>query len=754
MSTQGELFADAMPWEEDDREEVELARVVFAEGLQGEFDYLIPPELLESLAVGMRVRVPLGRSNRQVVAYCVDRIRGERQRRLKQLIGVLDERPLLTRETLELTRWLARRYCSLWGQAIESAIPAAVRNFAGTREATVLSVPPEVVVRIPDLDLPPKQAKALRVLAGTKALLTAKQLAELADCTTAPIQQLRKKKLIEERRERIVTYVAPSRDVVRESPKSLTPDQQTVLHRIEQSIANRSSQPILLHGVTGSGKTEVYIQAIEEIVSFGQQAIVLVPEISLTPQTQQRFEARFDRVAVLHSHQSDVERAAQWHQIARGEVQVVVGARSAVFAPVPNLGLIILDEEHDGSFKQQDQMPRYHARDVAIHRCQMASVPLILGSATPSLESFYAATQGSFQKLELPERVTSQCLPYVEVVDVRGEYGQIISRPLARAMREAIAGGYQIILLLNRRGHSSHIQCPACGYVLECDGCAITLTHHKTQDLVICHYCGRESKCPSRCPQCGYENIRFSGFGTQRLEEHVKAKFPNVQCLRMDSDSMRQAGSHELALSAFRRGEFQVLLGTQMIAKGLDFPNVTVVGVINADSGLNLPNFRAAERTFQLVTQVAGRSGRGDEPGYVFVQTLNPEHPAIIAASQHDYQKFADGELALRREFQYPPWTILMRVIVRGERLADVEGFAEQMGAKLDEFRDEHPEVKWRIMGPAPAPIPRLNNRYRHHLLVLALAEPAIQQAADVIGRLETPKGVQWVVDVDPTDLQ
>jgi primosomal protein N' (replication factor Y) (superfamily II helicase) len=753
MNTQRDLFSNTMPWEDDDQLEVKVAQVVFAEGLSGEYDYVIPDNLLESVRPGSRIRVPLGKSNREVIAYCIALQSGIFSSRLKNVLSVVDDAPLLDQTMLELTQWLSARYCSRWGQAIESALPAAVRNFAGTRAATVLTVPEEILVRLPDLELPPKQAKALRILAGSATPLTAGQLAERADCGTGPIQQLRKKNLVHERKERITNYVPPQVSIEREQPKKLTADQEKALKRINQALSTESIRPILLHGVTGSGKTEIYIQAIEEVVRYGRQAIVLVPEISLTPQTRQRFQARFDSVAVLHSHQSDVERASQWKQIARGGVQVVVGARSAVFAPVPRLGLIVLDEEHDGSFKQQDQIPRYHARDVAIHRCRMAGVPLILGSATPALETYFAAKRGDYQRLVLPQRVTEQNLPSVQIVDTRGNFKSILSRPLQFAMRDALAAQQQVILLLNRRGHSSQIQCPSCGFVLECDECSITLTHHKTDDHVICHYCGKETPTPKRCGQCGYENIRFSGIGTQRLEEEVRIRFRGVTCLRMDSDSMKRPGSHEIALAEFRRGEHQVLLGTQMIAKGLDFPNVTVVGVINADSGLHMPNFRASERTFQLVTQVAGRSGRGDAPGSVFVQTLSPDHPAIIAASNHDYEAFAKQELEIRREYSYPPWTVLLRVIVRGERLGNVEGFAEQLEACLKKYKEAQ-QVKMRLMGPAPAPIIRLRNRFRYHLLVLALEDETLQGAAAAMDKIEVPRGVQWVVDVDPVDLQ
>lgn len=752
MSTQRELFSESMPWDDDELSDVSVARVVFAEGLSGEFDYEIPDRLLESVVPGIRVKVPLGRANRTVQAYCIGRDAPSEPRRLKQVIDVVDHGPLLNASMLDLTRWLAQRYCSPWGQAIEAALPAAVRNFAGTREATVLTVPNSVLVRLPDLKLPAKQHQALRVLAGSPAPLTANQLAERVGCTTAPIKQLLRKGLVNATRQRVVSYIPPSATAEREAAKDLNADQQRALDKILKAIAAESSQPVLLHGVTSSGKTEVYIQAIEEVVRYGRQAVVLVPEISLTPQTTQRFRARFDSVAVLHSHQSGVERASQWKQIAEGKVQVVVGARSAIFAPVPRLGLIVLDEEHDGSFKQE-QVPRYHARDVAIERCRTSRVPLILGSATPSLETYHAAKRGRYQLLRLPQRVCDQRLPHVQIVDTRSRRPGVISRPLHQAMRDALAEQGQIILLLNRRGHSSQIQCPACGFVMHCPDCDITLTNHRTREVAICHYCEFETATPDRCPKCGFESIRFLGFGTQRLEDEVRTRFPQATCLRMDSDSMKKPGSHEKALAEFRDGHHQILLGTQMIAKGLDFPNVTVVGVINADTGLHMPNFRAAERTFQLVTQVAGRTGRGDRPGQVFVQTFSPDHPAIVTAAKHDYESFARQEIAIRREFSYPPWTVMMRLIVRGLRLADVAGFAEQLGDRLLQFK-EAASSKLRVMGPAPAPIARIRNRYRYHLLVLAVDDRSLQDAAAAIGDVNVPKDVQWIVDIDPVDLQ
>ncbi|MCL4165774.1 UNVERIFIED_CONTAM: hypothetical protein GTU68_040820, partial [Idotea baltica] len=435
------------------------------------------------------------------------------------------------------------------------------------------------------------------------------------------ISTLRKKGLITSSTRRVQQKTHEIPIEKRLADLDLNDEQQVALSTIERNIDTKTHQTYLMHGVTGSGKTEVYIRAIQKVVEYGKQAIVLVPEISLTPQTRQRFRARFDRVAVLHSHLTAAQRAWHWKQIAEGRVQVIIGARSAVFAPTPNLGLIVLDEEHDGSFKQ-DKAPRYHARDVAHFRAQHEKVPLILGSATPSLETWHRAGSGVYETLTLKNRVLGLPLPDVATVDMRIDFGGKkrfgpISQKLRQEIDKTIKEGGQVILLLNRRGFSTRIQCPACGNVETCPDCSIPLTHHQTGSKAVCHYCDHAIPEPRRCTQCNNPSIRFSGLGTQKLEANVAAMFPDVPIMRMDTDTMRKRGSHEKALAQFRAGETKILLGTQMIAKGLDFPNVTLVGVVNADTALHLPDFRAAERSFGLVTQVAGRTGRGEKGGRV-----------------------------------------------------------------------------------------------------------------------------------------
>src|SRR5436190_4011956 len=655
-SRQSTLFdAEPEPWDLDATHEELAATVVFDEQPHGPYDYGVPPSLAAKLKPGQRVQVPLGRGNRPIVGYCTavaNKIVGSRP--LKPLARLIDAEPLLTPAMLRLAEWMADYYLCSVGQVLQAIVPAGVRGKAGTREMTFLSVPAQVREHLEAglLKLGEKQLDALRILIASPRPLTPPELAQAAKCTLGPVGELRKKKLVKAEVRRIQQMEIDETPTPREDHLQLNPDQQVALDCILAALRERRHETILMHGVTGSGKTEVYIRAIDEVIHYGRQAIVLVPEISLTPQTRSRFKSRFASVAVLHSHLSDAERHWHWQQIARGEVQVVVGARSAVFAPTPNLGLIAIDEEHDGSFKQ-GETPRYHARDVALRRAHMEGVPLVLGSATPSLESWHQAATGQYRLIDMPRRVEGRPLPAVATIDLRVEFESrasrgAVSRSLHRAIDEALRTDGQVILLLNRRGYSTHIQCPACGHVVKCPACDLALTHHRADQQAICHYCDYQMPAPVRCPECSFDGIRFAGFGTERLEAEIKGRFPNVPLLRMDSDTMQKPGSHEAALSRFRSGEVKVLLGTQMIAKGLDFPNVTLVGVIDADTTLHFCDLRAAERTFQLVTQVAGRTGRGDKGGRVLVQTSSPDHYAILAAIDHDFARFAAAEFSSR----------------------------------------------------------------------------------------------------------
>ncbi len=759
MPSQQHLFdPDPAPWQLDAAADRLVAEVALSDVPGGPYSYRVPDALRDTLVAGMRVRVPFGRGNRTLVGYCVGLDpRAEVRRPLKDVASVVDEVALLSPAMLRLTRWMTEYYLCDLAHVLDTVVPAVVRGQAGTREVTMLSVPARVAARLASLELPEKQARALTVLAAAGRPLTSQQLAAAAGCKQGPINGLRQKKLVVEERRRVFADREDETPVQRDPPHQLNRDQQRVFDALHAAVHAGRHHTLLIHGVTGSGKTEVYIRAIEEVVSFGRQAIVLVPEISLTPQTRRRFRSRFDQVAVLHSNLSPAERHWHWQRIARGQVQVVVGARSAVFAPVPQLGLIVLDEEHESSFKQETA-PRYHARTVALARAAAEQVPLVLGSATPSLESWHQAVQGQYTLLEMPRRVLDRPLPDVKSIDLRNETVSrgsrgAISRPLHQAIGQALRDGGQVILLLNRRGFSTHIQCPKCGHVVSCPDCDIALTHHRQREQAVCHYCEFQVAAPTECPECGFAGIRYSGFGTQRLEAEVRARFAGYECLRMDTDTMRRPGAHEAALDRFRRGEVQILLGTQMIAKGLDFPQVTLVGVINADTALHLPDFRSAERTFQLVTQVAGRTGRGPRGGRVLVQSFDPEHPAIAAAAGHDYARFANHELPTRKEYGYPPYVRMVRIVVRGTNQEATRQFAHLVADQVQE-RSETLPLGLRVLGPAAAPIARLRGRYRFHALLLAQDPDGLKKIIrSVTQDIEPPADVQWIVDVDPLDM-
>jgi len=756
---QAHLFdTEPEPWELDDAALRPIATVVPAKGPDAEYDYLVPDSLLEKLQPGCRVEVPLGRGNRATIGYCIGfETRPVGSRKLKSIQRILDAKPLLSAAMLRLTRWMADYYLCSHSHVLHAVVPAGVRAQAGTRTATVLSVSKTVPASLDDLKLPTKQRKALETLQQSSQPLSSTELASRAGCTLGPIGELRKKGLLVARKQRIANY-RPSDEpaLERDQRLEMNAEQRQALQAIGETLNAGRHETLLLHGVTGSGKTEVYLQAIDEVLQFGRQSIVLVPEISLTPQTCERFRRRFGRVAVMHSHQTDVERAWHWEQIASGEVPVVIGARSAIFAPTPHLGLIVLDEEHESTFKQNSS-PRYHARDVALQRAQAEGVPLVLGSATPSLESWQRAVDKQYRLISMPRRVLNRSLPDVVTVDLRQESASklgrgAISRRLSQAMHQALAAGGQVILLLNRRGFATHIQCPACGHVVSCPDCDIALTHHRREESALCHYCDHEIPAPVACPECRSPQIRYSGRGTQRLEAEVRATFGQYDCLRMDTDSMQRPGSHEKALERFRRGEVQILLGTQMIAKGLDFPNVRLVGVINADTALHLPDFRAAERTFQLVTQVAGRTGRGAEAGRVLVQTFNPDHPAIAAAVRHDYHRFAASELPLRRDLGYPPFAMMFRLIIRGEQEGRARDFAlvltDLISAQCAEHAGGH-----KVLGPAPAPMSRLRGKYRFHTLIQSPQAEPLRAAIAKARTLKTPDDVEWIADVDPLEM-
>jgi primosomal protein N' (replication factor Y) len=596
------------------------------------------------------------------------------------------------------------------------------------------------------------------------------------------------------------------------SKEDLTPalspslvDSQRGEGEIRSSILHPPSSTFLLHGVTGSGKTEIYLQAIAHTLEQGKGAIVLVPEISLTPQTVERFKARFSSgklqtlVAVLHSHLSAGERHDEWHKIRQGRARIVIGARSAIFAPVEPLGLVIVDEEHEHTYKQEEA-PRYHARDVAIMRGQMEGAVVVLGSATPSLESYFNCKKGKYTLLDLPERVDNQKMPYVRVVDMRESARKekgipIFSPQLKEAITQRLERGEQTILFLNRRGYSSSLQCPKCGFIAECPNCSISLTYHRPEQKLCCHICSHVEPVPAVCPEksCGNPQIRYAGLGTQKVEDTLGKLFPDARITRMDADTMKRKDDYRKILGDFRIGKIDVLVGTQMIAKGLHFPNVTLVGIIYADLALHQPDFRAGERTFQLLTQVAGRAGRGDIEGEVFVQAFTPFHPAIQYARRHDFTGFYEQELEFRQQLKYPPFSRIALLTLKGRNEDKVKFSAEHLKRELEKIigsapvtgaavdvppiaseelfgenakqsaRDARASQTKRgqnlfsdlvISGPAPAPLLRAETFYRYQIMLRTQRMSALsQQLAKIIQSLALPEDVTLAVDIDPVDL-
>ena len=758
-SQQGHFeFAETPEWQNAAKEDVLVAEVVFNLPLERPYTYAIPDAIRDRIKAGQRVKAPLGRGNRSVVGYCVAvRPAEQSQRVLKPISELLDSEPLLDERMLELTHWIAERYLCGWGQVLDSVIPAGVRRKSGTREVQSFALTPGTEEKRATTRLSQQQKAVIEVLLKSKDPVAATDLCERAGCGPGPLTSLRKKGMITALRIRSDITGDELATLEQQTDLHLNDQQQRALDTILKPIQSSQYETLLLHGATGSGKTEVYIRAIREVVSYGRQAIVLVPEISLTPQTIRRFRSRFNSVAVLHSHMTDAERHWQWQQIASGGVEVVVGARSAVFAPTPNLGLIVIDEEHEPSFKQ-DSTPRYHAREVARKRCLDEKVPLILGSATPTLESWLRATRKLDTLVSMPNRVAERPMPPVVIVDTRDDprisRGSSIGRAMFQAITRALNDKGQVILFLNLRGYSPSVWCRSCGTGIKCPHCDVTLTWHRDRQAAVCHSCDYETPPPKTCPTCESPAIRYLGTGTQKLDEEVKNTFPNARVLRMDSDSMKKPGSHDEALDKFRHGAVDILLGTQMIAKGLDFPNVTLVGVVDADTMLRQPDMRAAERTFQLIAQVAGRTGRSERGGRVLVQTTCPDDPAVKFASKHDFIGFAQHELAERHDGQAPPFSHVARVIFRGPDETRTRQTAQAVAEKLRAARKGALQ-DIRILGAAPAPVLRLRTLWRFHLQISAKTPELIRELwHSVESTLTLPEGVELAIDVDPINAR
>jgi primosomal protein N' (replication factor Y) (superfamily II helicase) len=782
-----------------------IARVTLELALRKEFDYLIPPELIQDVEVGSRVQVPLGARK---VLGCVTALAEESARtRLKPILKVIGAEALVTAKVLRLARWMGDYYCCAPEVALKAVLPDAVRHEqAGWREllyVRALSFSGE----LPKL---PKRQKEVWNIIEERRELPLTELVDLAATTAATVRRLEDRGLV------AISAQISERDpyahelILPTQPLALNPGQANALQAILKAmdepssgtlaerrettpVANetasdhqallalsqrlsstpspaamesprKTSSVFLLHGVTGSGKTEVYLQAIAHALEQGKGAIVLVPEISLTPQTVERFKARFSSgpqqtlVAVLHSHLSAGERHDEWHKIRQGRARIVIGARSAIFAPVDPLGLVIVDEEHEHTYKQEEA-PRYHARDVAIVRGQMEGATVVLGSATPSMESFYNCSKGKYVLLELLIRADDKKLPLVRIVDMRqtlrrGKVIPIFSPQLKEAIAQRLERKEQVILFLNRRGFSTSLQCPNCGYVAGCPNCSVSLTYHRQDQKLACHICGFTEGVPAACPNpnCRNPEIRYSGLGTQKVEDTLSRLFPHARTVRMDSDALKRKDDFRRILGDFRTGKIDILLGTQMIAKGLHFPNVTLVGIIYADLALHQPDFRAGERTFQLLTQVSGRAGRGDIEGEVFVQAFTPFHPAIQYARRHDFAGFYEQELEFREQLRYPPFSRIALITLKGRNEEKVRFSAEHLKRELEKLMVDFPDHK--LAGPAPAPLLRAQTYYRYQIMLRVQRMTALsRKLAQMTQSVTLPDDVTLTVDIDPVDL-
>lgn len=644
------------------------------------------------------------------------------------------------RSELSWREILAKDLLALVQQAVEKGLLEIVYEVSSRHQKrleTIISPLKSAAQLIAEIDNLPsnaiRQREVLNFFATEHKAIERSELLRKLKISSSTINSLIKRGILGATRQEVYRDPYENRSFEKTKPLKLTEEQSVALTTIEKSLAREEHDVFLLYGITGSGKTEIYLQAIANVIDKGQQAIVLVPEISLTPQMVKRFKGRFgDEVAVLHSGLSVGEKYDEWRKINRNEVSVVVGARSAVFAPFENLGIIIIDEEHEGTYKQED-MPRYHARDVAIERAKTHNCPVVLGSATPSLESFARASKQVYQLLTLRKRINKQPLPEVEIIDMREELRSgnrsMFSTVLFEKISDRLQKREQTVLLLNKRGHSTFIMCRDCGYVVNCPNCDISLTYHLSTEQMKCHYCGYEDQVPKDCPQCCSKYIRYFGTGTQKVEAELGKLLPEARVIRMDVDTTSRKGAHERLLDKFQRGEGDILLGTQMIAKGLDFPNITLVGVLSADTMLHLPDFRAAEKTFQLLTQVSGRAGRHQLLGEVIIQTYTPNHYSVELAGDQDYNQFYNREMVARKLNEYPPFYFLAQIIVSHEQL----NVAIKTTQTIASYVKSNLSKTALVLGPVASPLPRINNRYRYQCLIKYKREPNLNKTLKTV---------------------
>ena len=719
------------------------------------FDYAVPAGL--DVRPGCRVRIPLRRKSATGTVLAVVEM-AQADFALRELESLIDPEPLITPVLLRAGEWIADYYGCGIESVVRALVPESVRsedNSAKTRRVAVLDAAPEPGQLEKLVKRAPRQHAVLSLLAAAPDMRM--PVSDLGEGSATALKALEKAGLLrleaeEVRRDPEADGIG---EIIESRPLDLNQGQQLALDAILSGLDTPLPKPVLLLGVTGSGKTEVYLQAARNVLDRGKTVLVLVPEISLTPQTVRRFKARFaamhEQVAVLHSHLSQGERFDEWHRIRKGVARIVIGARSAVFAPLPDLGLIIVDEEHENTYKQEN-VPRYHGRDVAVLRAAFERCAIVLGSATPSLESWHNAQTGKYEVHRLDERADGQSMPLVRVVDMRLESAKhkggpaILSDKLRVALEQRLEKGEQSILFLNRRGFARSLQCPKCGHVCQCPHCAVALTYHRTDERLVCHVCGHQAIVPRKCPECKDPAIIMQGYGTQKVEEVLAKVLPQAKIARIDADAMRRKHALRDTLEAFKSHKIDILIGTQMIAKGLHFPNVTLVGILNADLSLHVPDFRAGERTFQLITQVAGRAGRGDLEGEVIVQTFTPHSPSIQYARKHDFDGFSEQEMEFRRQFSFPPYAHCAVLTSRSTHERRAEFTLQTLHLRLAESLP----AGITLGEVLPSPLIRSHGQFRFQITLRShLARPLSRHVQAILSRTTLPEDVTVVFDMD-----
>lgn len=723
------------------------------------FSYLIPDEMIDKIQIGQAISVPFGRQG-LVRAFCVgfsdylpDGIKA------KKVSKILDETPLFSIDYLKLLEWVANYYCCDLVTVLNAAIPLKLIEKASKTEFSIEFVTFEGATK--------RQAEILEILknSGKMPLIMFEKMAKTTRTTVKKLEAAGCVKLTEENIYRNPLDILQISE--REPLFELSGDQQKVYEGIRQKIGSFNlqkeeslPQTILLHGVTASGKTEVYFKLIKDCIDSGKNVLFLAPEIALASQLTKRLAKKFgtEDVAIWHSSISDGERYDVWQKLYKNEIKILAGARSAVFAPLKNIGLIIIDEEHESAYKQTSPAPRYDARVVSQKLSEFHGCPLLLGSATPDISSYYRAIN-SGNLFELKKRYNDAKVPPVTVINMqeygRAAYKNVISIPLQNAIKETLEKGQQVILLINRRGFSTFTQCKACGHVIECPNCAIPMIWHAKDQMLKCHYCNHTEYFPDFCPECGSDALKNSGTGTQKIEQYIQDLFPDKNVERIDSDILVRKGEHIRLLDKFQKGGIDILVGTQMIAKGLDNPNVTLVGVISADASFNLPDFRASERGFQLLTQVAGRAGRGEFSGKVFFQTYNPDYYALASAKSQNYDEFYATEIIAREEFDYPPFSQIIRLILSGQNNFRAEKSAQEIALRMCTMVEKYGiSERLEVLGPTPCVIERINSMYRFQLIIKnKMGDKGHQFVSSFLGRITMPKDVKLTVDVDPLDI-